>query len=111
VNESFGSNQGEVDFLGSERLVNGLTISCGLRIFVSHDVHLNLFVEYKNEKLYCLEKPCRHMHLALGATGEELRSLSWRFSIGKSTACMLVNDVCEAIVRVLLPLYVQWPGH
>lgn len=27
------------------------------------------------------------------ATGEDLRSLSWRFDIGKSTACVIINEV------------------
>lgn len=30
------------------------------------------------------------LHLA---TGEDLRSLSWRFDIGKSTACVIINEV------------------
>ncbi|KAM7431033.1 hypothetical protein ABFA07_018335 [Porites harrisoni] len=43
------------------------------------------------------------------ATGEDLRSLSWRFDIGKSTACVIINEVCQAIVCNLLPSYVKWP--
>ena len=43
------------------------------------------------------------------ATGEDFRSLSWRFDVGKSTACTIVNEVCQSIVDILLPLYVKWP--
>jgi hypothetical protein len=43
------------------------------------------------------------------ATGEDLRSLAWRFDIGKSTACQIINEVCHIIVEVLLPIYVRWP--
>ena len=44
------------------------------------------------------------------ATGEDLRSLGWRFGIGKSTACQIVNEVCQAIVDVLLPDVIKWPS-
>ena len=37
-----------------------------------------------------------------------MRSLGWRFDIGKSTACQIVNDVCKAIVDVLLPKVIKW---
>ena len=43
------------------------------------------------------------------ATGEDFRSLAWRFGVGKSTACEIVNDVCEAIVDVLLSTVLKWP--
>ncbi|CAB4037251.1 Hypothetical predicted protein [Paramuricea clavata] len=43
------------------------------------------------------------------ATGEDMRSLGWRFDIGKSTACQIVNDVCEAIAVVLLQNVIKWP--
>ena len=38
-----------------------------------------------------------------------MRSLGWLFDIGKSTACQIVNDVCKAIVDVLLPKVIKWP--
>ena len=28
---------------------------------------------------------------------------------GKSTACVIVNEVCGAIVTLLMPLYIKWP--
>ena len=43
------------------------------------------------------------------ATGEDMRSLGWRFDIGKSTACQIVNDVCKPIVDVLFPKVIKWP--
>ena len=44
------------------------------------------------------------------ATGEDFRSLAWRFGVGKSTACEIVNNVCEAIVDILLPTVIKWPS-
>ena len=43
------------------------------------------------------------------ATGEDFRSLSWRFGIGKSTARLITHEVCDAIVHVLLLQFIQWP--
>lgn len=43
------------------------------------------------------------------ATGEDLRSLGWRFDVAKSTACEIINDVCQAIVSILLPRFITWP--
>ncbi|CAB4001964.1 Hypothetical predicted protein [Paramuricea clavata] len=34
---------------------------------------------------------------------------AWRFGVGKSTACEIVNDVCKAIVDVLLSTVLKWP--
>ena len=38
-----------------------------------------------------------------------MRSLGWRLDIDKSTACQIVNDVCEAIAVVLLQNVIKWP--
>ena len=43
------------------------------------------------------------------ATGEVLRSLGWRFDVAKSTSCEIINDVCQAIVKILLPKFITWP--
>jgi hypothetical protein len=43
------------------------------------------------------------------ATGEDCRSIGWRFGVGKSTACEIVNEVCRAVVDVLLPRIIKWP--
>lgn len=43
------------------------------------------------------------------ATGEDLRSLGWRFDVAKSTSCEIINDVCQAIVSILLPQCITWP--
>ena len=43
------------------------------------------------------------------ATGEDLRSLGWRFDVAKSTSCEIINDVCQAIVKILLPKFITWP--
>ena len=42
------------------------------------------------------------------ATGEDLRSLGWRFGIGKSTACQIVNEVCQAIAFTKCNQMAQW---
>ncbi|KAK3733250.1 hypothetical protein QZH41_011088 [Actinostola sp. cb2023] len=44
------------------------------------------------------------------ATGEDLRSLGWRFGIAKSTACEIIKEVCKAIVEVLLTRVIKWPS-
>ena len=41
------------------------------------------------------------------ATGEDFRSLAWRFGVGKRTACEIVN-VCKAIVDLLLPTVIVY---
>jgi hypothetical protein len=43
------------------------------------------------------------------ATGEDMRSLGWRFDTAKSTCCTIIKEVCEAIVEVLLPRFIKWP--
>ena len=43
------------------------------------------------------------------ATGEDLCSLGWRFDVAKSTSCEIINDVCKAIVNILLPKFITWP--
>ena len=43
------------------------------------------------------------------AAGEDFRSLGWGFDVGKSTVCQVVNEVCQAIVDVLLPGIIKWP--
>ena len=37
------------------------------------------------------------------------RTIANLFGVGKSTVCGIVKDVCQAIVRVLLPLYIRLP--
>ena len=44
------------------------------------------------------------------ATNEDLRSLAWRFGVGKSTACEIINEVCQAVVEILLPQVIKWPS-
>ncbi|XP_054928169.1 uncharacterized protein [Dermacentor andersoni] len=44
------------------------------------------------------------------ASGETLRSSSFSFLSGRSTACMIVPEVCQAIWDVLGPVYVSRPS-
>ncbi|KAK7310678.1 hypothetical protein RJT34_08326 [Clitoria ternatea] len=45
------------------------------------------------------------------ATGDPLRIVSKRFSLGISTCHKLVLEVCTAIKTVLMPKYLQWPDE
>ncbi|KAH7949270.1 hypothetical protein HPB49_006933 [Dermacentor silvarum] len=44
------------------------------------------------------------------AAGETLRSSSFNFLAGRSTACMIIAEVCQAIWDILGPLYVKCPS-
>ncbi|XP_049273627.1 uncharacterized protein LOC119399351 [Rhipicephalus sanguineus] len=44
------------------------------------------------------------------AAGETLRSSSFNFLAGRSTACVIVSEVCQAIWDVLGPIYVALPS-
>ncbi|XP_049274752.1 uncharacterized protein LOC119402951 [Rhipicephalus sanguineus] len=44
------------------------------------------------------------------AAGETIRTSSFNFLAGRSTACGIVSDVCQAIWEVLGPLYVMYPS-
>jgi hypothetical protein len=35
------------------------------------------------------------------ATKEDLRSLAWRFGVGKSTTGGIINEVCQAVFEIL----------
>ena len=39
----------------------------------------------------------------------EYRTISELFGIGKATACVIVNDTCQAIVKYLMPRFVTMP--
>ena len=43
------------------------------------------------------------------ATGADYRTLGHIFGVSKSTICLVVKDVCIAIVQVLLPKYIRFP--
>ena len=43
------------------------------------------------------------------AQGGSLQSLAWEYRVGKSTACNIVRDTCEAIWEVMCPIYVKAP--
>ena len=44
------------------------------------------------------------------ATNGDYRSIGHMFGVDKGTACVIVNDVCQAIVKVLLSKYVKFPS-
>ncbi|XP_049515850.1 uncharacterized protein LOC125941995 [Dermacentor silvarum] len=44
------------------------------------------------------------------AAGETLRSSSFNFLAGRSTACTIIAEVCQAIWDILGPLYVKCPS-
>ena len=43
------------------------------------------------------------------SSGSDFRTISHLFGISKSTVCLVVKEVCNAIVQVLLPKYIKWP--
>ena len=43
------------------------------------------------------------------ATGANYRTISHLFGVSKSTVCLVLKDVCSAIVKFLLPRYIQFP--
>ena len=44
------------------------------------------------------------------ATNGDYRSIGHMFGVAKGTVCVIVNDVCQAIVKVLLSKYVKFPS-
>ena len=44
------------------------------------------------------------------ATNGDYRSIGHMFGVAKGTVCVIVNDVCQAIVKVLLTRYVKFPS-
>ena len=53
------------------------------------------FLRKEDTRLRDAVPPAKRLAVCLWhlATGEDLRSLSWRFDIGKSTACIIINEV------------------
>ena len=45
------------------------------------------------------------------ATNGDYRSIGHMFGVAKGTVCVIVNDVCKAIVKVLLKQYVRFPSE
>ena len=43
------------------------------------------------------------------STGTDFRTIGHLFGVAKSTVCIIVKDVCHAIVQLLLPKYIKWP--
>ncbi|CAB4032936.1 Hypothetical predicted protein [Paramuricea clavata] len=84
-------------------------MSRGTFDFVCHKISGNLLRQDTTfRKAISVEKRFAICLWHLG-TGEDFPSLAWRFGVGKSTACEIVNDVYEAIVDVLLSTVLKWP--
>ena len=45
------------------------------------------------------------------ATNGDYRSISYMSGVAKGTVCIIVNEVCQTIVKVLLKMYVKLPSH
>ena len=45
------------------------------------------------------------------ATNADYRNIGHMFGLAKGTVCIIVNEVCYAIVKVLLKKYVKLPSH
>ena len=65
-----------------------------------HDTKFRKTITVEKRVAICL------WHLA---TREDCHSIRWRFGVGKSMACKIVNEVCRAVVDILLPQIVKWP--
>ena len=44
------------------------------------------------------------------ASSKSKQSLSWSFRLGRTTVSKVVREICEAIWKVLSPLYISWPS-
>lgn len=43
------------------------------------------------------------------ATGADYRTIGHLFGVSKSTVCLVLKDMCSAIVKLLLPQYIRFP--
>ena len=43
------------------------------------------------------------------ASGADYRTIGLLFGVSKSTVCLVIKDVCSAIVQILLPEYIRFP--
>ena len=43
------------------------------------------------------------------ATSSEYRSVAHLFGVARCTVCVIVRETCQAIVKVLLPMYICFP--
>lgn len=43
------------------------------------------------------------------ATNVEYRTIGHLFGISRASVCCIVREVCETIVRVVMPKYIKWP--
>ena len=43
------------------------------------------------------------------ATNSDYRTIAHLFGVSRSSVCVIVQDVCKAIVQLLLPKYIQLP--
>lgn len=57
--------------------------------------------------VHCAFSPSRRRRFL--AAGSTLRSISFDFRVGRSTACDVVADVCAALWDILKPLYLVSP--
>ena len=44
------------------------------------------------------------------STGADFRTIGHLFGISKSAVCLIIKEVCTAIVEILLPAYIQFPS-
>ena len=44
------------------------------------------------------------------ATGADYRTIGHLFGVSKATVCVVVKEVCSAIVQLMLPQYIRLPG-
>ena len=81
-------------------------------------MHRSTFVFLCRKLEPYIERQCTVMRLPISieqrvavaiwsvATNVEYRTISELFGIGKATACVIMNDTCQAIVKYLMPHFV-----
>ena len=52
---------------------------------------------------------CVAMAIWFLATGADYRTIGHLFGVSKTTICLVLKDVCSAIVKYLLPSYITFP--
>ena len=45
------------------------------------------------------------------STGTDYHTIAHLFGVSKSTVCLVTKQVCSAIVQILLPKYIRFPGN
>ena len=69
-------------------------------------------IERQDTRLRCVIAVGRRVAIALWrlATNADYRSTGHIFGVAKGTVCVIVHEVCDAIVQVLMKKYIKFPS-